>query len=308
MAHVPFIVHAALLDPSNRWSGGCGSVGASRGIVQLPIMHSYSRLDRGSDAGVTMADRASQVRESQLLSIVLPVHNERENLAPLFAEIAGAFGDVPYEIVAVDDGSTDGSLQELERLAGQFNRVRVVSCERRTGQSAAIFAGVDAAAGEWILTMDSDGQNDPADGRRLVRTLADTGRATVVIGRRLQRVDGWWKRVQSRVANAFRNAITGESVRDTGCSLRVMRRSALLQLPRFDGMHRFLPTLLRTLGEHVLEVDVAHRRRLYGQSKYGMWDRLGVGLLGVIRVRGLVKTHRQVGPRRAGTPPKKEVY
>ena len=308
MAHVPFIVHAALLDPSNRWSGGCGSVGPSRGIVQLPIMHSYSRLDRGSDAGVTMADRASQVRESQLLSIVLPVHNERENLAPLFAEIASAFGDVPYEIVAVDDGSTDGSLQELERLAGQFNRVRVVSSERRTGQSAAIFAGVDAAAGEWILTMDSDGQNDPADGRRLVRTLADTGRATVVIGRRLQRVDGWWKRVQSRVANAFRNAITGESVRDTGCSLRVMRRSALLQLPRFDGMHRFLPTLLRTLGEHVLEVDVAHRRRLYGQSKYGMWDRLGVGLLGVIRVRGLVKRPRQVGPRRAGTPPKREVY
>lgn len=308
MAHVPFIVHAALLDPSNRWSGGCGSVGPSRGIVQLPIMYSYSRLDRGSDAGVTMADRASQVRESQLLSIVLPVHNERENLAPLFAEIASAFGDVPYEIVAVDDGSTDGSLQELERLAGQFNRVRVVSSERRTGQSAAIFAGVDAAAGEWILTMDSDGQNDPADGRRLVRTLADTGRATVVIGRRLQRVDGWWKRVQSRVANAFRNAITGESVRDTGCSLRVMRRSALLQLPRFDGMHRFLPTLLRTLGEHVLEVDVAHRRRLYGQSKYGMWDRLGVGLLGVIRVRGLVKRPRQVGPRRAGTPPKREVY
>ncbi len=271
-------------------------------------MHSHSRLDRGSGAGVTTADRASQVRESQLLSIVLPVHNERANLAPLFAEIAGAFGDVPYEIVAVDDGSTDGSLQELERLTGQFNRVRVVSSERRTGQSAAIFAGVDAAAGEWILTMDSDGQNDPADGRRLVRTLADTGGATVVIGRRVQRVDGWWKRVQSRVANAFRNAITGESVHDTGCSLRVMRRSALLQLPRFDGMHRFLPTLLRTLGEQVLEVDVAHRRRRYGQSKYGMWDRLGIGLLGVIRVRGLVKRRRQVGPRRAGTPPKNELY
>lgn len=283
-------------------------MGPSRGIVQLPIMHSHSWLDRRSDAGVTTADRVSRVRESQLLSIVLPVHNERENLAPLFAEIAGAFRDVSYEIVAVDDGSTDGSLQELERLAGRFNRVRVVSSERRTGQSAAIFVGVDAAAGEWILTMDSDGQNDPADGRHLVRTLADTGRATVVIGRRVQRVDGWWKQVQSRVANAFRNAITGESVRDTGCSLRVMRRSALRRLPRFDGMHRFLPTLLKTLGEHVLEVDVAHRRRLYGQSKYGMWDRLGVGLLGVLRVRGLVKRHRQVGPRRAGTPPKREVY
>ena len=308
MGHVPFIVHAAPLDQTNLWSGGCGSVGPSRGIVQLPIKHSHTRLDRRSVAGATTADRASQVRESQLLSIVLPVHNERANLAPLFVEIAVAFGDVAYEIVAVDDGSTDGSLQELERLTGRFKRVRVVSSERRNGQSAAIFAGVDAAAGEWILTMDSDGQNDPADGRRLVQTLADTGRATVVIGRRIRRVDGWWKRVQSRVANAVRNAITGESVRDTGCSLRVMRRSTLLQLPRFDGMHRFLPTLLRTLGEHVLEVDVAHRRRLHGQSKYGMWDRLGVGLLGVIRVRRLVKGHRQAGPRPAGAPPKKEVY
>ena len=308
MAHVPFIVHAAPLDQTNLRLGGCGSVGPSRGIVQLPIMHSYSRLDRGSGAGVKTADRASQVREGQLLSIVLPVHNERANLAPLFAEIAAAFGDVAYEIVAVDDGSTDGSLRELERLTGRFKRVRVVSFERRTGQSAAIFAGVDAAAGEWILTMDSDGQNDPADGRRLVRTLADTGRVTVVIGRRVHRVDGWWKRVQSRVANAFRNAITGESVRDTGCSLRVMPRSALLQLPRFDGMHRFLPTLLRTQGEHVLEIDVAHRRRRHGQSKYGMWDRLGIGLLGVFRVRGLVKRRRRAGPRPAGTPPKKEVY
>ena len=271
-------------------------------------MHSYSRLDRGSGAGVMTADSASQVRESQLLSIVLPIHNERANLAPLFAEIAVAFADVPYEIVAVDDGSTDGSLLELERLAGRVKRVRVVSSQRRTGQSAAIFAGVDAAAGELILTMDSDGQNDPADGRRMVRTLADTDRATVVIGRRIGRVDGWWKRVQSRVANAFRNAITGDSIRDTGCSLRVMRRSALLQLPRFDGMHRFLPTLLRTQGEHVLEVDVAHRRRRHGQSKYGMWDRLGVGLLGVIRVRGLVKSRRQPGTRPAGTPPRKVVY
>ncbi len=271
-------------------------------------MHSYSRLDRGSGAGVMTADSASQVRESQLLSIVLPIHNERANLAPLFAEIAVAFADVPYEIVAVDDGSTDGSLLELERLAGRVKRVRVVSSQRRTGQSAAIFAGVDAAAGELILTLDSDGQNDPADGRSMVRTLADTDLATVVFGRRIGRVDGWWKRVQSRVANAFRNAITGESVRDTGCSLRVMRRSALLQLQRFDGMHRFLPTLLRTQGEHVLEVDVAHRRRLHGQSKYGMWDRLGVGLLGVIRVRRLVKGHRQAGPRPAGAPPRKEVY
>ena len=258
--------------------------------------------------GLGRASPAVSRATTDLLSIVLPVHNEARNLEPLFREIAVAFCDVPFEIIAVDDGSTDGSAQELDQLAARCSRIRVVSLERRRGQSAALLAGFDAATGELILTMDADGQNDPADGRRLVDTLRRSLHATVLIGCRGARVDGWWKRVQSRVANTCRNAITGDSVRDTGCSLRVMPRAALLRLPRFDGVHRFLPTLLRMVGEHVVETEVTHRIRLHGRSKYGMWDRLGVGLRDVVRVRRLVKRRQRYLRRNEGTGQTFEVY
>ena len=258
--------------------------------------------------GLGCASPAVSQPATDLLSIVLPIHNEARNLEPLFREIAVAFSDVPYEIIAVDDGSTDGSAQELDQLAARCSRVRVVSLERRRGQSAALLAGFDTATGELILTMDADGQNDPADGRRLVDALRRSLHATVLIGYRGARVDGWWKRVQSRVANACRNVITGDSVSDTGCSLRVMPRAALLQLPRFDGVHRFLPTLLRMVGEHVAETDVAHRIRLHGKSKYGMWDRLGVGMRDVVRVRRLVKRRQRYLRRNEGTGQSCEVY
>ena len=228
-------------------------------------------------------------RASPHLSIVLPVYDERESLAPLFAEIAEAFADVEYEIIAVDDGSTDGSHEQLRRLAGAGDRIRVLSLERNRGQTAAFLAGFDSARGGLILTMDADGQNDPADGRRLLRALAEHAAVTTVIGYRSHRVDGWWRRCQSWVANAVRDVITGDVIRDTGCSLKLMPADALRRVPRFDGMHRFLPTLLRSAGQVVMEMEVSHRPRRHGRSKYGMWNRLGPAVRDAFRVRRLLR-------------------
>ena len=242
-----------------------------------------------------------------VVTIVLPVFNERLNLGPLMEELATAFEGTPHEIVAVDDGSTDGSLEELLRLSNGSPSLRVLSLERHRGQSAAFAAGFETARGEFILTMDADGQNAPEDGLRLLEVVRGDRSATVAVGYRVGRVDGWWKRVQSRVANGLRDWITGDRVRDTGCSLKVMPRAALGRIPRFDGMHRFLPTLLRLAGEEVVELPVSHRPRRHGRSNYGMWGRVGVGLrdaLGVrwYRRRRLDYRVREVGPREHGEP------
>jgi glycosyltransferase involved in cell wall biosynthesis len=217
--------------------------------------------------------------------VVLPVYNERENLAPLIEEIGAALRGVSHEIVAVDDGSADGSLQELERLSASHATLRVVALEANAGQSAAFTAGFDAARGDVVVTMDADGQNDPADVPALLDELARSPELTAVVGYRVRRADSTWKLVQSRVANTVRNWITGDRVRDTGCSLKAMRRSAAVRLPRFDGMHRFLPTLLRAQGGTVAERPVSHRPRRHGRTKYGMWNRAGRGLRDAFGVR-----------------------
>lgn len=222
-----------------------------------------------------------------MVSLVLPVHNERANLAGLVGEIGAVFATRPYEIVAVDDGSTDGSRDELRRLAADGERLRVVALRARSGQSAALAAGWDVARGDAVVTLDADGQNDPADAPSLLAILeADPGLAAVV-GVRIGRRDGAWKRLQSAVANGVRNVVTGDHVRDTGCGLKAFRRSALRDLPRFDGMHRFLPTLIRRAGGRVAEHPVRHRPRLHGSSKYGMWNRSLRGLRDALGVRWL---------------------
>lgn len=221
------------------------------------------------------------------VSIILPIHNERDGLADLLDEIADAFVDRPWEVVAVDDGSTDGSLEMLQDLRRRFGRLRVVALEARAGQSAALAAGFDAAAGDVLVTMDADGQNPPPDALKLLAALEGWGDYAAAVGYRTHRRDSRWKRLQARVANAVRNRITGDHVRDTGCGLRAIRREALRGVPRFDGMHRFLPTLLRWAGGRVVEVPVTHRPRRHGRSKYGMWDRLGRGLRDAIGVRWL---------------------
>ncbi len=220
-----------------------------------------------------------------MVSIVLPVFNEQPNLAPVLEELLEALAGVEYEIVAVDDGSTDGSGAELRRLAGAHAGLRVLRLAARSGQSAALAAGFASARGDVVVTLDADGQSDPAEIPMLLDALARDRSLAAVVGYRVRRADSPWKRVQSRVANRVRGWITGDGMRDTGCPLKAVRRSVLVELPCFDGMHRFLPALVQAGGGIVREVPVSHRPRLAGRSKYGMWDRALRGLVDAVGVR-----------------------
>ncbi len=222
-----------------------------------------------------------------MISVVFPVHNELDNLAPLLAEVEAVLGTKALEVIAVDDSSTDGSLQELRRLQAEHERLRVVSLIRHAGQSAAFAAGMAAARGDPIVLMDADGQTDPADVPVLLDILDRERECAAVVGYRVDRADSAWRLFQSRVANSVRNWITGDRVRDTGCSLKVVRNAAAQDLVCFDGMHRFFPTLIRRSGGRVIEVPVSHRPRLSGKSKYGMWNRGTVALRDALGVRWL---------------------
>ncbi len=218
------------------------------------------------------------------LSIVVPAFNEAENLEPLHRDIRSSLGDleIDHEILFVDDGSTDSTPRILDRIATHDPSVRIVRLTRNSGQTAAFAAGFRAAKGEVIATLDADLQNDPADLPRLLAELED---CDVVCGVRQNRRDGWLRRVSSRIANGVRNRLTDESITDVGCSLRVFRRTLVEDLPLFTGMHRFLPTLLRLQGGRIREVPVHHRPRLHGESKYGVRNRLWVGLADLFAVR-----------------------
>jgi glycosyltransferase involved in cell wall biosynthesis len=216
--------------------------------------------------------------------VVVPVYEERDNLEPLHRELSAALADVPggVEFVYVDDGSRDGSGERLADLAKRDGRVRVLSFVANSGQSAAFAAGFEVARGEVVATLDADLQNDPAD---LPRLLAALDHADVVNGVRVGRQDGFVRKLSSRIGNGFRNWMTQESVTDVGCSLRVMRASYLKRVKLYRGMHRFLPTLLRMEGARVTELPVSHRPRRHGRSKYGIANRLFVGLADVFAVR-----------------------
>ena len=177
------------------------------------------------------------------LSLVVPAYNERENLAPLLDEIRAALAGRTYEVIVVDDGSTDGTLDTLKALRARHKELRILALERNSGQTAAFAAGFRAARAPIVVTLDADLQNDPADIPRLVDALEKTG-ATAVAGYRATRRDTAWKRLQSRIANGVRNRLNGEVIRDTGCSLKAFRTEAVREVPLFTGMHRFLPTLL----------------------------------------------------------------
>lgn len=219
-----------------------------------------------------------------LLSVVIPVRDERESLEILHLELDAAVGGVigGVEFIFVDDGSRDGSRNVLTELAKKDPRVRVLVLDGNHGQSAALDAGFRAVTGEFTATLDADLQNDPAD---IPRLMALTEAADVVTGVRVDRRDRWHRVLASRVANAVRNWATGEHITDVGCSLRVMRTSYLRRVKLYRGLHRFLPTLLRLEGARVVEEPVAHRPRRYGVSKYGIGDRLWVGLVDLMAVR-----------------------
>ena len=218
------------------------------------------------------------------LSLVVPAYNERENLAPLLDEITSALAGRTYEVIVVDDGSTDGTLQELKALRARHPQLRVLALEGNSGQTAAFEAGFRAARAPIVITLDADLQNDPADIPRLVATLEQSG-ATAVAGFRATRRDTPWKRLQSRIANGVRNRLNGEVIRDTGCSLKAFRTEAVRELPLFAGMHRFLPTLIKMQGGTVTEVPVGHRPRRHGRTKYGMWNRVWRSLADAFAVR-----------------------
>lgn len=218
------------------------------------------------------------------VSLVIPLYNERENLEPLMDEIQTALAGRRYEIVAVNDGSTDGSLEELKTLKSRRPELHIVSFAANAGQTAGFAAGFLAARGDVIVTLDADGQNDPADIPVLLDALARTG-ATAVAGYRPHRQDSVWKRIQSRIANSVRNRLNRETIRDTGCSLKAFRADAVRGLLLFTGMHRFLPTLVRMNGGTVVEVPVGHRPRRSGRTKYGMWNRVFRSFVDALAVR-----------------------
>ena len=227
---------------------------------------------------------------------MIPVYNEEESLVTLHRELDSALASIAggAEIVFVDDGSRDRSLAVLREIAEKDPRVRVVVLDGNHGQTAAFTAGFDAVRGEITVTLDADLQNDPADIPRLVAKMDAEG-ADVVNGVRIKRRDSWVRLVSSRVANRARNWVTNESVTDVGCSLRAMRTEYVKRVRLFRNMHRFLPTLLRMEGAtKIVEMPVAHRERRYGVSKYGIGNRLWVGIVDLFGVRWMQARHFRV--------------
>ena len=226
------------------------------------------------------------------LSVVIPARNEAPNVAPLVTEIRRALdGRLSYEIVYVDDGSGDTTAMEIRRAAAQFPSLRLIRHQVSCGQSMAILTGVKAARADWIATLDADGQNDPADIPRLweIARAAPASPALMVAGQRQKRRDTWSKRWASRAANAVRRSLLGDGTPDTGCGLKLFRRDLFLEMPRFDHMHRFLPALTLRLGGKVVSVPVNHRPRERGQSNYGVFDRLWVGIADLLGVMWLMR-------------------
>jgi glycosyltransferase involved in cell wall biosynthesis len=224
------------------------------------------------------------------LSVVFPVYNEEENLPILLGEIAAALDGTPwsYEVLAVDDGSKDRSLAVLHELRVKHPRLRVLTFARNSGQTAALDAGWRAARGTYVVSLDADLQNDPADIPVMMRKL-EADKVDMVIGVRVNRHDTWSRRMQSKIGNGVRNWITNDRVTDTGCSLKLVRREAVEKVQLFTGMHRFLPTLVRLQGYKVAEMPVNHRARQFGVSKYGAMNRAFRGLVDCLAVRWMGK-------------------
>lgn len=228
------------------------------------------------------------------VSVVVPLFNEEENVPILQAELRGALEGLDYEIIFVDDGSSD---RTAARIA-QEPRVRVVSFARNGGQSAALYAGLQAARGAVAVLIDGDLQNDPADIPKLLRAI-ESG-ADLVCGYRAQRKDTTLKRLTSRIANFVRSRFTKDGVRDTGCTLKAMRRECITTLLPFKGMHRFIPALVKGAGYRLVEIPVNHRPRKFGQSKYGLGNRALRATVDMFGVRWLLSRQLNYEVRDAG--------
>src|SRR3954467_12013171 len=230
------------------------------------------------------------------VSIVVPVRNEAENVSPLIAEITAALdGRWVYEIIYVNDGSTDATAERLAALMKTPGHLRQLRHEKSPGQSAAVRSGVRAARGAIVATLDGDGQNNPAFLPDLIAAVQNgVGSIGLAAGQRVGRKATGFKRLQSRIANGVRNAVLRDGTRDTGCGLKAFRRDMFLALPYFDGLHRFLPALVRRDGYDIGYVDVVDRPRHAGVSNYGLWDRLWVGILDLAGVWWLIRRRKRL--------------
>jgi dolichol-phosphate mannosyltransferase len=229
--------------------------------------------------------------EPVAVSIVVPVRNEAGNIAPLIEEIAGALdGRWAYEIIYVNDGSTDATADRLAAMMKQRANLRQLRHAISSGQSAAVRSGVRAARGAIVATLDGDGQNNPAFLPELIAAVENGGeRLGLAAGQRVGRKDTGFKKLQSRVANSVRNRLLRDGTRDTGCGLKAFRREVFLMLPYFDGLHRFLPALMRREGYEIAYVEVIDRPRRSGVSNYGFFDRLWIGLMDLAGVWWLIR-------------------
>jgi dolichol-phosphate mannosyltransferase len=234
------------------------------------------------------------------VSVVVPVKDEADNVLPLIGEIHVALqGQADFEVIYVDDGSSDGTAERLAQAAARFPRLRVIHHRRACGQSTAIATGVRAARFAWIFTLDGDGQNDPADMPAMLALVSPGRRApglALVTGNRVARKDSLLRRLSSRVANGVRGALLGDGTPDTGCGLKLFSRELYLRLPFFDHLHRFMPALALRDGVAVASVPVRHRARSAGRSKYGVNNRLWVGIVDMLGVMWLKRrmTHPEI--------------
>ena len=239
-------------------------------------------------------------RPHPALSIVIPAKNEAENIRPLVTEICSAVrGKFPFELIYVDDGSSDATFTTLQALRAEgVNELKVLRHQQSVGQSLAIISGAWEAQGEWLVVLDADGQNDPADIPGMLEAVqaahAKDARVWGVIGHRVNRRDDWVKRLSSKVANGFRDMMLKDGIPDTGCGLKAVLRERYLRLPAFNHMHRYIPTLLQSQGGIMMVHPVNHRPRMAGQSNYGVWNRLWVGLVDVLGVWWLKRRAKRV--------------
>jgi dolichol-phosphate mannosyltransferase len=235
------------------------------------------------------------------LSVVIPVYNEADNVEPLLKEVVAALdGKMAYEVLFVDDASKDETVKSLEALKPAYPVLRVICHECNCGQSGAVLTGVRHARAGWIATLDGDGQNDPADIPAMIRARDEytgDGNLKMVAGWRAKRNDTWIRRMSSRVANAVRSSMLKDKTPDTGCGLKVFERETFLYIPHFNHMHRFLPALFRRSGADIINVQVNHRPRTMGQSKYGVMNRLWVGIVDIFGVMWLRRRKCQVASR-----------
>lgn len=224
---------------------------------------------------------AAKIKSPIKYSVVVPVYNEEENVGPLAAEIAAAMKGKPYEMIFINDASTDGTLEALTALKTTHKTLRVLNHRENSGQSRSVRSGVIAAAGAIIATLDGDGQNDPADIPALIKKMIRKdapANLALVGGRRAKRKDSWAKRAASRFGNGVRKWLLKDEADDTGCGLKVFKREAFLNLPYFDHIHRYIPALMLREGYSIEFADVGHRNRQFGVSKYTNFGRLVVSI------------------------------